>query len=64
MNGGNNKLLYIGTQNSLYSIPIFETQALWACQYITGVITLPEKVEMLADIRKWLTLLSKELLLT
>lgn len=52
--GGNNKLLYLGMQNQLYTMTMFDAQALWVVQYIMGVIKIPKtKGELLQDIEKW-----------
>ena len=32
--GGNDKLLYLGTQDQYYASTMFDVQALWACHYI------------------------------
>ena len=39
--GGNNKLLYLGMQNQLYTLNMFDAQALWAVKYIMGKIQVP-----------------------
>lgn len=53
MNGGNNKLLYIGMQyNPLYFVT-YDCQAVWATKFITGKIQLPSREEMKADISNW-----------
>ena len=53
MNGGNNKLMYIGIQYSLYFVNLFEAQAILACNNILGELALPSKEEMVLDINSW-----------
>ena len=53
MNGGNDKLLYLGTQDQYYTFTMFDVQALWACRYISGDLNIPSHKEMLEDIKKW-----------
>ena len=59
LKGGNGKLLYIGTRDSVYSIPVFETQAVLASQYITRTTHLLDKETMLNDAEKWRSWLKK-----
>ena len=51
---GNNKVLYIGMQNQYYSYTMFDAQAKWAVNYITGEIKLPDSETMEKDIKKWI----------
>jgi hypothetical protein len=51
--GGNNKVLYIGMQEPVYSYTMFDVQAIWGLHYITGKIHLPEKNEMEKNIDLW-----------
>ncbi|KAL9989181.1 hypothetical protein ACROYT_G003702 [Oculina patagonica] len=51
---GNNKLLYIGMQDQLYSYTMFDAQAKWAVNHITGETKLPDKETMEKDMNKWL----------
>lgn len=51
--GGNRKLLYLGAQDQYYTFTMFDVQALWACQYITGMLNAPSLEEMQHDIQKW-----------
>ena len=44
---------FSATQDNYYTFTLFDTQALWACQYILGDITLPDKDEMQADWKRW-----------
>lgn len=53
MKGGNGKLLYLGTQDQYYTFTMFDAEALWACQYITGTLKVPATAEMEKDIKKW-----------
>ena len=53
--GGKNKVLYIGMLNQLYSFPMFDVQAKWAVNYITGKLKLPDKKTMESDSKKWIT---------
>ena len=53
--GGNNKVLYIGVLNQIYSFTMFDVQAKWAVNYIMGELKLPDKQEMESDSRKWIT---------
>ena len=57
--GGNYKLMYLGTQNQLYSMLMFDFQAQWALQYITGRLEIPKtRQAILDDITKWTSDLS------
>ena len=51
--GGNNKLLYMGMQDQLYTFTMFDAQAKWAVNYITGEISLPDKQTMEDDCKEW-----------
>lgn len=51
---GNNKLLYIGMQAQLYSYTMFDAQAKWVVNYITGELKLPDKETMETDCEKWI----------
>ena len=51
--GGNNKMLYIGTQDQCYTYTMFDVEALWALKYVLGEIKLPDKATMVADWKKW-----------
>jgi len=51
--GGNNKMLYIGTQDQCYTYTMFDVEALWALKYVLGDIKLPDKSTMIADWKKW-----------
>ena len=53
--GGNNKVLYIGILNQIYSFTMFDVQAKWAVNYIMGELKLPDYQEMESDSRKWIT---------
>ena len=53
MNGGNDKLMYIGLIYNVYHFNVYEAQAIWACRYIMGKIQLPPRAEMQADIDIW-----------
>ena len=52
--GGNNKVLYIGTFDQNYTYTIFDAQAKWAVNYITGELKLPDKEIMENDCKKWI----------
>lgn len=58
MNGGNDKLMYIGMQYNVFHFITYECQAVWATRYITGKIELPSRGEMKADISRWAEKLS------
>ena len=51
--GGENKLLYLGTQNQLYTFTMFDAQALWALRYVMGDIKVPSQAEMEEDWNSW-----------
>ena len=53
LNGGNERVLYLGTQNQIFALAMFDVQAFWACKYSTGSLKLPEKRQMLQDIELW-----------
>ena len=58
--GGNNKVLYLGMQNQLYSMNMFDAQALWAVKYIMGHLQIPKTTEELVeDINLWQEKLAK-----
>ena len=49
----NNKLLYIGMQDQYYTYTMFDAQAKWAVNYITGELKLPDHETMVKDWKKW-----------
>ena len=49
----NNKLLYIGMQNYCYTYTLFDAQAKWAVNYVTGKIKLPDNETIVKDWKKW-----------
>ena len=51
--GGNDKLLYLGTQDQYYTFTMFDVQALWALRYIMGAVKAPSHDEMLKHLKKW-----------
>ena len=51
---GNNKFFYIGMQNQVYSFTMFDAQAKWTVNCITGELKLPDKEAMEEDIAKWI----------
>ena len=53
LNGGNGKLLYLGTQDQYYTFTMFDVQALWACRYITAQVKTPPQKEMKEDAENW-----------
>ena len=53
MNGGNERLLYLGSQNQAFTLAMFDVQAFWACKYITGLLTVPDQKSMLQNIEYW-----------
>lgn len=48
------KLLYIGMQDQYYSYTMFDAQAKWAVNYITGELKLPDNEAMEKDCQKWI----------
>ena len=57
--GGNNKLMYLGTQNQHFSMVMFDIQAQWALQYITGQLEIPKTGQAFQDdITEWRSWLS------
>jgi len=52
-NGGNNKMLYIGTQDQYYTYTMFDVEALWALKYVLGQIDIPDKQTMVANLKEW-----------
>ncbi|KAL4221358.1 hypothetical protein ACF0H5_019618 [Mactra antiquata] len=52
---GDCKLFYIGVQNQIYSMTLFDCLASWVCKYILGKLPDEPKSmdEMLKDVRKW-----------
>lgn len=51
--GGNNKMLYVGSQDQYYTYTMFDVEALWALKYVLGDIKIPDKDTMVADWKKW-----------
>ena len=54
MAGGNNRVMYVGMQEPVYSFTMFDVQALWCLHYIAGKIVLPDRVEMEKDMDDWM----------
>ena len=50
----NPKLFYLGMQNQLYSLPMFDCQATFLRDLILGETSLPSHSEIHEDISKWL----------
>ena len=53
--GGNNKVMYIGAQDQLYTYTLFDVQGKWCVRYIMGDIKLPSQAAMEKDVKKWNT---------
>ena len=51
---GNNRLFYMGMQDQYYTYTMFDAQAKWAVNCITGEIKLPDKEAMEKDMEKWI----------
>jgi len=54
LNGGANKLFYVGAQDQWYTFTMFDQQALWVRNVIMGEIGLPAHEDMAADAKAWL----------
>jgi len=54
LNGGNEKLFYVGAQDQYYTFTMFDQEALWTRNVIMGNIQLPSHDAMVADAKKWL----------
>ncbi|XP_060586115.1 trimethylamine monooxygenase-like [Ruditapes philippinarum] len=59
VNGGDNKLFYVGVQNQYFSFTMFDVQAVWVFMYINGKIKKKSRGEMQKDIQKWVQRLPK-----
>ena len=59
LNGGNGKVLYLASAYMIYMLPRFDAQAMWACKYIIGDLTVPSLEEMVSDSEKWLKKFSR-----
>ena len=59
INGGNNKLMYIGMQYMIVHFITYDCQAIWAARYITGKISLPSTEEMHSDSMKWVEMVKE-----
>jgi len=55
--GGKRKLLYMGMQAQYYTYTctMFDVQAKWAMDYLTGEHSLPDKQSTESDCQKWLS---------
>jgi len=53
LNGGNNKVLYVGAQDQYYTYTMFDVQAMWAVKYALGQLSLPDKCAMERDWKEW-----------
>ena len=52
---GGNRLFYVGALNQIYTIPMFEAQALWTLKVILGGIALPkDNSTMGSHTAKWM----------
>lgn len=54
MHGGNNKLHYLGMLDQYYTFTMFDAQAHWVANCITGEIALPDKLTMERDAKMWI----------
>jgi len=52
-NAGDNRLIYIGSQDQYYTYTMFDVQAHWAVKYLMGELKLPDKAKMEADWKRW-----------
>ena len=52
--GGNNKVLYVGMTDQYYTFTMFDAQARWVVNYITGELKLPDKQTMESTSKKWI----------
>ena len=43
----------IGAQDQYYTYTMFDVEGLWACKYLTGSLSLPDKATMAKDSKKW-----------
>lgn len=53
LKGGNNKLLYVSSQDNYYTYSMFDVQARWAIKLIQGELKLPSQDTMEADWKIW-----------
>jgi len=53
-NAGNNKVLCLGMTNQYYTFTMFDAQAQWVVNYITGDLKLPDKQTMESDSKNWI----------
>jgi len=51
--GGNNKLLYVSSQDNFYTYTMFDAQALWAVKLIQGEMNLPPLEQMIKEWKIW-----------
>merc|ERR1712045_476628 len=51
--GGNNKLLYVSSQDNFYTYTMFDAQALWAVKLIQGEMSLPPLEQMIKEWKIW-----------
>ncbi|KAL4230828.1 hypothetical protein ACF0H5_011202 [Mactra antiquata] len=61
MGVGHNKLFYIGTQDRLYSLTLFDAQGIWVCKYILEKLSDEPKstYEMRRSVKEWVRLSSR-----
>jgi hypothetical protein len=53
INGGGNRLFYQGAHNQVYSLPMFDVQALWTMKIILGKLEVAGLEEMRHDTSLW-----------
>ena len=54
LNGGNNKLMFVGSQYNIYIANMFDAQAVFVRANILGTLRLPSTDEMRNDVEKWM----------
>ncbi|MGH3451584.1 MAG: NAD(P)-binding domain-containing protein [Haloechinothrix sp.] len=50
---GNPKMMYLGMQDQYYTFTMFDGQAWYARDHVLGLISMPPRGEMAADIQAW-----------
>jgi len=53
LNGGNDKLFYVGAQDQYYTYTMFDQEGLWTRNVIMGDVNLPSHEVMVEDAKKW-----------
>ena len=54
LNGGNNRLFYVGTLYPMYTLTMYEAEAILVSKIMAKTVEIPTVEEMREDVLKWI----------